>query len=80
MDYYKVNYTEILCRDTGEQYSDLVECICPDILIEDDCASIGGAKEWCITNVKEDIKKSIKSIIVKEFEGINSIESKCFKR
>lgn len=76
MDYYKVNYTEILCRDKGEQYSDLVERICPDILIEDDCASIGGEKEWCITNVREDIKKRIKSIIVKEFEGIDSTENK----
>lgn len=74
MDYYKVNYTEILCRDKGEQYSDLVERICPDILIEDDCASIGGEKEWCITNVREDNRKRIKSIIVKEFEGIDSIE------
>ena len=74
MDYYNVNYTEILCRDKGEQYSDLVERICPDILIEDDCASIGGEKEWCITNVKEDIRKNIKSMIVKEFQGIDSIE------
>jgi hypothetical protein len=74
MDYYKVNYTEILCRAKGEQYSDLVERICPDILIEDDCSSIGGEKEWCITNVKEDIRKNIKSIIVKEFKGIDSIE------
>ena len=74
MDYYKINYTEILCRDKGEQYSDLVERICPDVLIEDDCESIGGEKEWCITNVSENVKKSIKSIIVKEFKGIDSIE------
>jgi len=74
MDYHKVNYTEILCRDKGEQYSDLVEHICPDILIEDDCASIGGEKEWCITNVRDEIKKKIKSVIVKEFSGIDNIE------
>lgn len=74
MDYYNVKYTEILCRDRGEKYSDLVERILPDILIEDDCASIGGEKEWCITNVREDIKAGIKSIIVKEFAGIDHIE------
>jgi hypothetical protein len=74
MDHYKVKYTQILCRDKGEQYSDLVERVIPDILIEDDCASIGGEKEWCITNVREDIKKNIKSFIVEEFKGIDHIE------
>ncbi len=37
MDHYNVKYNEILCRDKGEQYSNLAEGICPDILIEDDC-------------------------------------------
>lgn len=74
MDYYKVKYTQILCRGEREQYSDLVERVRPDILIEDDCASIGGEKEWCITFVREDIKKNIKSIIVKEFAGIDHLE------
>lgn len=75
MDYYKVKYTQILCRDKGEQYCDLVERVRPDILIEDDCASIGGEKEWCITNVREDIRKNIKSIIVEEFRGIDHIDN-----
>ena len=74
MDYYDIKYDEILCRDRGEQYSDLVERICPDILIEDDCKSIGGEKEWCITNVRKDIKQHIKSIIVDEFKGIDHIK------
>ena len=75
MDYYKIKYTKILCREKEEQYNDLVESILPDILIEDDCKSIGGEKEWCITNVKEEIKKNIKSIIVEEFRGIDNIEN-----
>lgn len=74
MDYYKVKYTQILCRDKGENYSDLVEHVRPDILIEDDCTSIGGEKEWCITNVREDIRTNIKSIIIEEFTGIDHIE------
>jgi hypothetical protein len=73
MDYYGVKYNEILCRDKGEQYSDLVENACPDILIEDDCRSIGGEKEWCITNVHKEIKRNIQSIIVKEYSGIDQI-------
>lgn len=74
VDYYGINYTEILCRDKKEQYSDLVEKIIPDILIEDDCKSIGGEKQWCITHVRDDIKRNIKSIIVEEFKGIDNIE------
>lgn len=74
VDYYKINYTEILCRDKKEQYSNLVEKVMPDILIEDDCKSIGGEKQCCITNVKEDLKRNIKSIVVEEFKGIDNIE------
>ena len=57
----------------GEQYSEIVEQLKPDILIEDDCKSIGGQKEWCITNVKDELKVKIKSVIVPEFEGIDSV-------
>ena len=74
IDFYEINYTKILCRDKKERYSDLVEKIHPNILIEDNCKSIGGEKHCCITNVSKDIKKTIKSIIVEEFKGIDSIE------
>lgn len=74
IDHYGMKYTEILCRDKGEQYSDIVERIRPHILIEDDCRSIGGQAEWCITQVKEQLKRSIHSIIVPEFKGIDDIK------
>ncbi|HKM20969.1 MAG TPA: hypothetical protein VJZ01_02890 [Lachnospiraceae bacterium] len=73
VDFYGMKYTDILCRDKGEKYSDIVEQLKPDILIEDDCKSIGGLKECCITDVKEEIKKDIQSIIVSEFVGIDNI-------
>lgn len=73
MDFYNIKYTEILCRRKGEKYSEIVERLKPDILIEDDCKSIGGLKECCITDVKEEIKADIQSIIVPEFSGIDSI-------
>lgn len=73
VDFYGMKYTEILCRDKNEQYSEIVERIKPDVLIEDDCKSIGGLKECCITNVKEEIKTNIKSIIVPEFAGIDNV-------
>lgn len=74
IDFYGMKYNEILCRRKGEQYSEIVERIRPDILIEDDCRSIGGQKEWCITNVKEELKLEIKSMIVPEFKGIDDIK------
>ena len=73
VDFYGMNYTEILCRGKSEKYSEIVERLKPDILIEDDCKSIGGLKECCITDVKEEIKKDIQSIIVPEFAGIDNI-------
>ncbi len=74
IDFYGMKYTEILCRKKGEGYSEIVERLKPDILIEDDCRSIGGQKEWCITKVKEEIKSEIRSIIVPEFKGIDDVK------
>ena len=74
IDFYGMKYTEILCREKGEQYREIVERIRPDILVEDDCKSIGGQKEWCITNVRKELKEGILSIIVPEFKGIDDIK------
>lgn len=74
IDFYGMKYTEILCRENGEQYKDIVERIKPNILIEDDCKGIGGEKEWCITNVDKALKQNIHSIIVPEFAGIDDIK------
>ncbi len=51
----------------------------PDVLIEDDCESIGGAGEMVITHVKPEIKTKIKSFAVKEFEGIDHLPDKVFE-
>ena len=48
----------------------------PDVLIEDDCESIGGKDEMTITHVKPDLKKKIKSIVVKEFSGLDHLPDK----
>jgi len=58
-------------RIKGEEYKDIVEVVKPDILIEDDCKSIGGKRQMSITYVDEKIKDKIKSIVVKEFKGID---------
>ena len=73
VDFYGMRYTEILCRDKRESYSEIVERIKPNILIEDDCKSIGGLKNCCITYVKKEIKREIQSIIVPEFARIDNV-------
>jgi len=64
---------KLLFRKKGEEYEDVPERIIPDVFIEDDCESIGGEKEMTITYVKPEIKKKIKSIIVKELCGIDHL-------
>ncbi len=67
---------QILYRRNEEKYKDIVERIVPDVLIEDDCESIGGADEMTITHVDSEIKKKIRSIVVKEFGGIDNLPDK----
>lgn len=60
-------------RASKQAYSTLIEEARPDILIEDDCQSIGGAEQMCITHVKPAIRQAITSIAVNEFAGIDPL-------
>lgn len=63
----------IFHRLNKEEYKDVVERIrpLPDVIIEDDCESIGGEVEMVYPNLKPDLKNKIKSIVVKEFGGVD---------
>lgn len=63
--------TFLYYRSRGERYKDIVETIKPDILVEDNCKSIGGRWQMSITYVDEKIKDKIKSVVVNEFQGID---------
>lgn len=67
--------TFLAAREAKESYADIVEVLQPDILIEDDCKSIGGAWQMCITKVSLQTKQKIKSIVVPEFKGIDHLPS-----
>ncbi len=73
LEKYNFPKGQIFYRQDGESYKDIAEKIIPDVLIEDDCESIGGEKEMTITFVRPEIKQRIKSIVVKEFEGIDHL-------
>ncbi|MGV8981680.1 hypothetical protein [Clostridium sp.] len=66
---------QILFREGNLSYKDIAENIIPDILIEDDCESIGGRIQMVYPNISYSVKNKIKSIIVKEFSGIDNLPS-----
>ncbi|MFX1388339.1 MAG: hypothetical protein ACFE9M_14065, partial [Promethearchaeota archaeon] len=45
----------------------------PDIIIEDDCESIGGKFQMTYPNLKPKLQSRITSIVVKEFAGIDHL-------
>ena len=71
LEKYSFPKGQVFYRQNGESYKDIAEKIVPDVLIEDDCESIGGEKEMTITFIKPEIKEKIKSIVIKEFGGID---------
>ena len=64
---------QVFFRHSGEQYNDVAERVLPDILIEDDCESIGGEREMTYPHIKSELKAKIKSVVVKEFGGIDHL-------
>ena len=60
----------------GAQYKDVAESILPDILIEDDCESIGGEREMTYPHLAPELRSRVKSIVVKEFGGIDHLPDK----
>lgn len=70
------NSSNLYYRQQGKDYKDVAEAVLPDVLIEDDCESIGGEPEMTYTHIKPEIKSTIKPIPVKEFGGIDHLPNK----
>jgi len=64
---------ELLFRKAGEEYKDVAERVFPDVIVEDDCESIGGESEMTYPRIKPEMKAEIRSIVVKEFGGIDHL-------
>lgn len=69
----KYNFPEatVYFRENGKTYAQVAEEVMPDVLIEDDCESIGGEIEMTYPHISPEKQKLIKSIVVKEFSGID---------
>lgn len=64
---------ELFFRRPGEAYRDVAERVLPDVLVEDDCESIGGEVEMTYPHIRPDLKASIKSLVVPEAGGIDHL-------
>jgi hypothetical protein len=62
----------ILARQPGESYGDVVGREMPDVLIEDDCESIG-AGEIAYPQIRPELRARITSIVVPEFGGLDHL-------
>lgn len=60
-------------RQANEAYKDVAERVLPDVLVEDDCESIGGEVEMTYPYIQPKIKARIKSIVVPEAGGIDHL-------
>jgi hypothetical protein len=69
---------QLLFRGEGEEYKDVAERAMPNVIVEDDCESIGGESEMTYTHVEPELKKGIKSVAVKEFGGIGHLPDSIF--
>jgi hypothetical protein len=64
---------DILWRAEGESYGDVVARAAPDVLVEDDCESIGGRGETATAHLSPEVAKKVRSLVVREFEGIDHL-------
>jgi len=64
---------ELLFRREGENYRDVAELAGPDVIVEDDCESIGGEIEMTYPHIRPEIRAKITSVVVKEFGGIDHL-------
>lgn len=65
---------ELSYRQEGEGYVDVVERVRPDVLIEDDCKSIGWDE---VIGPRLRPEWGIRSIIVAEFGGLAHLPERC---
>lgn len=81
LDKYNFPAGIIYHREDNEDYKDVIERISPlpNILIEDDCESIGGEIEMTYPSLKPELKDKIKSIPIKEFSGIDDLPNELNK-
>jgi hypothetical protein len=57
-------------RQQGEDYGTLVERLGLDVLVEDDCESIGGAAQTCAAQLSPGSRQTTRCTVLPEFAGL----------
>lgn len=65
--------TNLHFKQAHESYADVAEKVLPDVLIEDDCESIGGEAQMTYPHLSAEAKERILSIVTQEFAGIDDL-------
>jgi hypothetical protein len=73
LERYGFPHGRVVAREPGESYGDVVGRVLPDILVEDDCESIGGAAQQTYPQIAAELRQRITSIVVPEFGGIDDL-------
>src|SRR5579875_2861883 len=64
----------ILFRENAEEdYGDVAARASPNVIVEDDCVSIGGEVQMTYPKLRAELKSKVKSIVVPEFGGIDHL-------
>lgn len=63
----------IYFRRDDERYCDVAERVMPDVLIEDDCESIGGERQMTYPHLGPEARARVQSIVVREFGGLDHL-------
>jgi hypothetical protein len=63
----------VVARRPGEDYGDVAERVLPDVVIEDDCESLGPGAAITSGQIRPELRSRIASIVVPEFGGIDHL-------
>jgi hypothetical protein len=64
---------KLLFRKGSEHYGRVAERARPDVIVEDDCKSIGGEVQMTFPKLTSRLKEKVKSVVVPEFGGIDHL-------
>ena len=60
----------VFYREQGESYADVARRADADIVVEDDCESIGGSTQMTATGLATTAGRAVGSVVVPEFGGL----------
>ncbi|MEM3684999.1 MAG: hypothetical protein QXT39_04985 [Conexivisphaerales archaeon] len=64
---------ELFFRIGDEDYGQVAKRIAPDVIVKDDCKSIGGEREMTWPKLQTELTTKVKQIVVPEFGGIDHL-------